>query len=52
MTMKLKKDKVFKASYTKDLIPPDKNWFVDEYWFNKIPWMNEPQLEQTISIQT
>ncbi len=48
MTMKL--DKIYKASYLKDLSKPDKNWFYDN-GFPRVPWINEPQLKQNISIQ-
>ena len=50
MTMKLKKDKVYKASYLKELQQPNAMWFYDD-WFAKVAWINAPQLEQTISIQ-
>ena len=48
---KPKKQKEYVASYLKDMQKPNAMWFYDD-WFEQVPWINAPQLNQTISIQT
>ncbi len=45
-----KEDKEYKAKYIKDMQTPNINWFYDN-WFEKVPWINAPQLKNNISIQ-